>query len=157
MANIDGLTAANIHNGYKYSNREIVVGKWRIKRENFFGPFSAIFLPGLLFSTWPPFFYLAAYFYLVTIAAHCLPRVPWRIKREKFIGPFSAIFFLASFFYLASFFSTWSPQRPWRIKRENFFGPFSAIFIPGLLFFNLASFFLPGLLFLPGHLEYHGA
>ena len=109
MANIDGLTAANIHNGYKYSNREIVVGKWRIKRENFFGPFSAIFLPGLLFSTWPPFFYLAAYFYLVTIAAHCLPRVPWRIKREKFIGPFSAIFFLTSFF------------------------------LPGLLFFNLAT------------------
>ena len=37
-----------------------VVGKWRIKRENFFGLFSAIFfltsffLPGLLFSTWQP-------------------------------------------------------------------------------------------------------
>ena len=43
-----------------------VVGKWRIKRENFFGPFSAIFIPGLLFSTWPPFFYLAAYFYLAS-------------------------------------------------------------------------------------------
>ena len=32
-----------------------VVGKWRIKRENYFGPFSAIFIPGLLFSTWSPF------------------------------------------------------------------------------------------------------
>ena len=33
-----------------------VVGKWRIKRENFFGPFSAIFY------SWPPFFYLASFF-----------------------------------------------------------------------------------------------
>ena len=112
------------------------------------------------FYSWPPFFNLASFFLpglLFRPFSTWSPRVPWRIKREKFFGPFSAIFFLASFFYLASFFSTWSPQRPWRIKRENFFGPFSAIFIPGLLFFNLASFFLPGLLFLPGHLEYHGA
>ena len=44
----------------------IVVGKWRIKRENFFGPFSAIFFLASFFSTWPPFFYLAAYFYLAS-------------------------------------------------------------------------------------------
>ena len=104
-----------------HRNYPQVVGKWRIKRENFFGPFSAIFIPDCHFYSWLPFWPLSA----------CSPRVPWRIKRENFFGPFSAIFIpgllffnLAAYFYLVSFLghflplSTRLPRVPWRIKRE---------------------------------------